>query len=93
MDTHSIHLSKSSNYNYKKKIFLYINYVSISNNEKDKQQKREINIIMLSSLQISVMIARNFWGNNLALCIKSLKYVPTFHPYNSIQASKENNLR
>ena len=33
-------------------------------------KKREINIIMLLSSQISVMIARNFWGNNLALCIK-----------------------
>lgn len=58
----------------------------------NNKKKRKINMIMLLGLQTSAMTARNFGGNNLAICVKSLKYVPTFHPHNPILASKENNL-
>lgn len=91
--THSIHLSKLTNCTTTKGNFCCILLFQLTVMKKiNNKKKRKINMIMLLGLQTSAMTARNFGGNNLAICVKSLKYVPTFHPHHPILASKENNL-
>lgn len=71
---------------------LYINYISINNNEQRNKQKKENQHDNAIGFIYFKWTSRSFLGNNLAIYAKSLKYVPTFHPYNSILASKEINL-